>query len=95
VHEAERLTPAALRLERAWLGLRTRTGLDAAALSPRGQERVRRWVGGGLAEWCGSAGDADEPAGRRVVLTPAGWLELDRLAVEIEEELALPGDADG
>jgi oxygen-independent coproporphyrinogen-3 oxidase len=65
--------PDAVRLERAWLDLRTADG--ALPASP-GQERLARsWADRGWAE-VGS---------RRVRLTPAGWLLLDRLAVEYDE----------
>jgi len=70
----EVLDAAALRLERVWLGLRTAEGLPLDGLGPGAEAVAARWVRGGLAE----------AGGRRVRLTPHGWLLLDRLAVELD-----------
>lgn len=61
-------------LEATWLGLRSSDGLPLAQLSTSQQLLVADWVAGGL------AGAADD----RVSLTHAGWLVLDRLAVELD-----------
>jgi oxygen-independent coproporphyrinogen-3 oxidase len=66
-------------LEQAWLGLRTGSG--AVSHTDAQRELAMRWRHGGLA-----AGDGDH-----VVLTPAGWLVLDRLAVEFADR-GLNGD---
>lgn len=92
LEDAEELTADAARLERAWLALRTDAGLPEAELDSGGRERVREWVRRGLAVETAARGesgprrDASEGA-NRVALTPLGWLELDRLAVEIEGHL--------
>ncbi|HSH45440.1 MAG TPA: hypothetical protein VK966_06275, partial [Longimicrobiales bacterium] len=61
-------------LERLWLGLRTRDGLDPASLTEGQRSMTRMWV---RQEWAEVAGD-------RIRLTAEGWLLLDRLAVELE-----------
>ena len=66
-------------LEQAWLGLRTGSGAVSHTAAQR--ELAMRWRHAGLA-----VGDGD-----RVVLTPAGWLVLDRLAVEFADR-GLNGD---
>ncbi len=65
--------PETAGLERIWLGLRTRTGLETAGLGSRGMRLVESWVAAGLAE----LGDGV------LRLTPRGWLLLDALAVEL------------
>lgn len=65
--------PETATLERIWLGLRTRTGLEIAGLESRGAQLVEGWAAAGLAE----LGDG------RARLTPRGWLLLDELAVAL------------
>lgn len=71
---SEHLDLAAQRLERIWLGLRTRTGLLKGSLSPAEMKVVERWGGAG---WI-------LPDPERVRLSPEGWLLLDQLAVELD-----------
>ena len=64
------------RLERLWLGLRTSQGIPMGLLeTPEEGSLIARWESQGLA-----ARVED-----RLVLTPEGWLLLDRLAVELSE----------
>lgn len=70
----EVLGEADIALEGVWLGLRSDVGLAAGALTGAQQETVRGWEGAGWAE----------QARGRVRLTRAGWLLLDRLAVELD-----------
>lgn len=78
VADREVLDPAAHRLERIWLALRTRRGVDVGGLTPEALERAGRWVREGLAE-----------AGKGSIrLTPEGWLVMDRLVVELDDALA-------
>lgn len=77
VAEEEILDGEDHRLERVWLALRTRRGLDRGALPPRAEELVREWIGAGWA--------APDPGAVR--LTPEGWLLLDRLSVELDARL--------
>lgn len=73
--EAEETVDAnASRLERAWLGLRTRAGLPIEELSAAQRQRVNCWAEGGLAM-------IENQTAR---LTAAGWLLLDRLVVELD-----------
>jgi oxygen-independent coproporphyrinogen III oxidase len=72
--DEEVIGPAEARLERLWLGLRTRDGLDRAELTGRAAELVESWTQRGWAE-------RDEA---RLRLTIEGWLLLDRLAVELD-----------
>ncbi|MEX2282962.1 MAG: radical SAM family heme chaperone HemW [Gemmatimonadota bacterium] len=65
-------------LERIWLGLRTREGAYLPDRTEIVQRHLKQWQGAGWAEV-----DAE-----RVRLTPAGWLLLDRLAVELEGMIA-------
>lgn len=74
VEDEERPSPRERRLERIWLGLRTRRGLDVPSLPPSARRRVRTWEEQGLAERSEDT----------VRLTPTGWLLLDRLAVELD-----------
>jgi oxygen-independent coproporphyrinogen-3 oxidase len=69
----ETVDEAKVGLETAWLGLRTRAGVPLAALSARQAALTHEWTSRG---W----GEARESAFR---LTPAGWLLLDRLSVEM------------
>lgn len=70
----EELTEDAAALERIWLGLRTSEGLATLGRSPAQLELARSWERAGLAI----------PADDRIRLTPLGWLELDRLAVDLD-----------
>ena len=60
-------------LERIWLGLRTREGAFLPERDPALERTLRLWQDSGWA----SVDDA------RIRLTPAGWLLLDRLALEL------------
>lgn len=71
----ETVEGAALELERTWLALRTRAGLARVGWTAAQESLVESWVDRGWAEY--TAGG--------VRLTPAGWLLLDRLAVEFDE----------
>lgn len=71
---SERLGTAERALERVWLGLRTADGVPTGELSPDQRTIAARWVGSGWAR----------QAHGRLRLTPAGWLLLDRLAVELD-----------
>ena len=71
--DEERVSAEDARLERVWLGLRTREGLGRDELTPEQERLVGGWRRSGLAE-------ADDG---RVRLTTEGWLVLDRLAVEL------------
>lgn len=62
------------RLERAWLGLRTRSGLPVQEMSAGQQARIAEWRKTGLAE-------VEEGVAR---LTAQGWLVLDRLVIELD-----------
>ncbi|MEX1182218.1 MAG: radical SAM family heme chaperone HemW [Gemmatimonadota bacterium] len=70
----EELGEPELGLERVWLGLRSRDGIEAAALSEAQRGTVAGWERQGWAEQAGAA----------VRLTRSGWLLLDRLAVDLE-----------
>lgn len=74
--EAERevLDAEAVDLEAVWLGLRTDAGVRAPRPGSDADRVTSRWVDRGLA----TLRDG------RVVLTPAGWLLLDELAVELD-----------
>jgi oxygen-independent coproporphyrinogen III oxidase len=61
-------------LERIWLGLRSDDGLQDSELGGTQHALVRDWVQAGHA--CYRNG--------RIRLTPAGWLLLDQLAVELD-----------
>ena len=74
---SERPTLRQTRLERVWLALRTAAGLDAAEVGAAASAVTRRWVAAGLAERGSGA----------VRLTPAGWLVLDELTVELDAAL--------
>jgi oxygen-independent coproporphyrinogen-3 oxidase len=77
VRDQEVLDARATRLERVWLGLRTRRGLETPEPSSRGHRLVEEWVERGWAY----------PTAEVVRLTPEGWLLLDRLAVELDSAL--------
>lgn len=72
--EAERewIEGETLELERIWLGLRTREGLDPPPAGTHRAHLVDKWMADGLAF----------VEQGRLRLTPAGWLLLDRLAVD-------------
>ncbi|HSJ25893.1 MAG TPA: radical SAM family heme chaperone HemW [Longimicrobiales bacterium] len=76
----ESLTADDLALESAWLGLRTDDGVPVRRLAPAQRELVALWQAQGLA-W---------QAGEVVRLTTAGWLILDRLAVELDARRGTP-----
>jgi oxygen-independent coproporphyrinogen III oxidase len=69
----ERVEAEELALERIWLGLRTDLGYRMEGATPEQWALVRRWDAGGLAS----------VAGDTVRLTAAGWLLLDRLALDL------------
>lgn len=71
----EVLDPAALRLERIWLGLRARKGVSLASIPARAAGVTERWIRRGWAR--AEAG--------RLRLTYEGWLLLDALAIELDE----------
>ncbi len=73
----EALTPEQSCLERVWLALRTADGIDAADLGPGVSPVVHDWMSRGLAR----------QTGVRTRLTPAGWLLLDDLTLELEAVL--------
>ncbi|MGH7445715.1 MAG: hypothetical protein ACREKM_12595, partial [Longimicrobiales bacterium] len=70
----ERTGQAEQALERAWLGLRTDSGIALDSCSPRQQTLVDSWLSQGWAI----------VADGRVRLTATGWLLLDRLSVELD-----------
>ena len=74
VAEEETLTEEAHRLERIWLGLRIRDGLDLSGMPTETGGVVDAWRARGLAE----------KEGPMVRLTAEGWLVLDRLAVDLD-----------
>lgn len=74
LEDEERIGPAEEGLERLWLGLRTDLGLPLADLSPAQRALASRWESAGWAL----------PGDGRLRLSAAGWLLLDRLAVELE-----------
>lgn len=74
VADRENLDAAAARLERIWLGLRTTAGLPLPGPGTAWDRIIARWVQHGWAE----------RPGQTVRLTPAGWLLLDRLALELD-----------
>ena len=71
----EELDLAEVRLERIWLGLRTRRGISLQDLPVSATDRVRSWEENALAVVEGNV----------VRLTPMGWLVMDRLTVELDE----------
>jgi oxygen-independent coproporphyrinogen-3 oxidase len=74
----EELDEAASALERVWLGLRTDVGVDLGDAKDGARALVAGWARSGHAA----------VEGARVRLTPRGWLLLDRLAVDLDRELA-------
>ena len=77
VDDEEELDVGEVRLERIWLGLRTRRGISLRDLPSSARDRAARWVESALAL----------AEGNVVRLTPRGWLVMDRLTVEIEADL--------
>ena len=77
VDDEEELEVGEVRLERIWLGLRTRRGISLRDLPSSARDRAARWVESALAV----------AEGNVVRLTPRGWLVMDRLTVEIEADL--------
>jgi len=77
------------RLERAWLGLRTRRGLELDEIgdTPAAHETVAVWEASGWARREGS----------RLRLTPAGWLRLDALVAQLDatRDVAGAGERQG
>jgi oxygen-independent coproporphyrinogen-3 oxidase len=72
--ERESVDDEARRLEKIWLGLRTVEGIAEPTVGSPADDLVSEWVADGLAH-------RNEG---RVALTVAGWLVLDRLAVELD-----------
>ncbi len=62
-------------LEQVWCALRTRQGFPLRALPPAGEALVERWSRAGWAVLEGAS----------LRLTPEGWLDLDRRALELAE----------
>lgn len=70
----ERPGPTELRLERIWLGLRTRSGVPWTEVGAEGHEaKLEAWRREG---WI-------EPDGVALRLTSTGWLRLDPIATEV------------
>lgn len=74
VADGEVLDDRAYRLERIWLGLRTRRGLDRSGWTEEARSLVGGWIERGAAE----------SDGQVVRLTPRGWLTMDRLALDLD-----------
>ena len=77
VDDQEELDLAKVRLERIWLGLRTKRGIALHDLPSSARERARRWEEQSLAVAHGNV----------LRLTPRGWLALDRLTLELDAEM--------
>ena len=77
VDDEEELGVGEVRLERIWLGLRTRRGISLRDLPSSARDRAARWEESALAV----------AEGNVVRLTPRGWLVMDRLTVELDAEL--------
>jgi oxygen-independent coproporphyrinogen-3 oxidase len=77
VEDEEELDVGKIRLERIWLGLRTRRGISLQDLPSPARHRAARWEESALAV-------AEENVVR---LTPRGWLLMDRLTLEMEADL--------
>jgi len=73
----EELDDEALRLEGVWLGLRTSDGLATDGLGDEPMNVARSWKAAGWARI----------TGRRIRLTPTGWLLLDELALTMDSAL--------
>ena len=74
VGDEEKLDVDQVRLERIWLGLRTRRGISLQDLPASARDRARCWEENALAV----------AEGNVVRLTPRGWLVMDRLTVELD-----------
>lgn len=82
VADRETVDGSARRLEEIWLGLRTDGGIPWPSGRGEAVEALgRRWTASNLA----AIGDG------RLVLTPTGWLLLDRLAVDLAEAVDRSG----
>tara|TARA_B100001123_G_scaffold27502_1_gene29421 strand:- start:2838 stop:3803 length:966 start_codon:yes stop_codon:yes gene_type:complete len=81
VASQEMVGAAARQLERVWLWLRTDHGVPWDQLNGPARRVVRRWLKTGLAL------RSDEDGREHLRLTPAGWLLLDRLAVDLDQAL--------
>lgn len=77
----EKATPEQAALERLWLGLRTRRGIAGTELDMLSEDTRRRL----LEDWTGAKWM--EQDGARWRLTPAGWLLLDKLALELADKV--------
>ena len=77
VDDEEELEMGKVRLERIWLGLRTRRGISLQDLPASARDRARYWEENALAV----------AEGNVVRLTPRGWLVMDRLTVELDADL--------
>lgn len=73
--EQEEVEGRAAELERLWLGLRTARGLPGTELTARQHAAAARWAGTGLSV----------VEDGRIRLTPAGWLLLDRIALDLHD----------
>lgn len=69
--------PEELRVERLMSDLGSHRGISLGALTVEGRRVVRRWREEG---WARSSGEA---GGKQVVLTPAGWIRMDGLVLEL------------
>ena len=77
----ETLGAAQRRTERLYLGLRTVGGIEVEE-GPAGsgiRKAAERWVAAGWAEFTWKDLPRPDGAGRRLTLTPRGWLRLDEL----------------
>ena len=74
VDDEEELDVNDVRLERIWLGLRTRRGISLQDLPASARDRARYWEESALAVTEDGV----------VRLTPRGWLVMDRLTVELD-----------
>ena len=77
VADEEELALDQVRLERIWLGLRTKRGISLGDLPSSARDRAARWEESALAV----------AEGNVVRLTPRGWLVMDRLTVELDTDL--------
>ena len=73
----EELDVSNVRLERIWLGLRTKRGIFLQDLPASARDRAGRWEENALAV----------AEGNVVRLTPRGWLVMDRLTLELDADL--------
>jgi oxygen-independent coproporphyrinogen III oxidase len=78
VQEREEIGASLARLERYWLGLRTDDGLPDEGWAPAQERALGAWEEAGWAT----------RAARRLRLTAAGWLLLDRLVVDLDAAAA-------